>query len=49
MDKNDWELALERVGEIYDNAKDNYEKAKKDMEEIEFMQKHYKAKIETFK
>ena len=49
MDKKDWELALERVKEVYDNAKDNYEKAQKDMEEIEFMKEHYKAKIETFK
>jgi len=45
MDKSDWEEGLKRLKAILIDAKDTFEKSKKDIEELEFTISCYKNKL----
>ena len=49
MNKEDWKDALKRLEAILVDAMDTSAKSKRDIDELAFMIKHYKRKIETFK
>lgn len=48
MNKKDWELAIERLMAVRNNAQDNLDKAEKDLEEIDFMLGYYHKKVKSF-